>query len=545
MAPHVMVPSVWSSRRDCRILRTVATPAPAEPPSPAGETPERIGPYRIVGSLATGGMAEIFLGRKLGAEGFARSVVIKRILPHLARDEGFVNMFLDEARITAGLRHPNVVSVEELQRDGDDLYMVMEYLAGESASALLRALVKEGRPLAPELAAYIVAEACAGLHAAHTLKDEAGVELGVVHRDVSPQNVVVTYDGSVKVLDFGIAQARQRLTKTETGMLKGKFDYMSPEQIQNEPLDRRSDVFALGVVLYEMLTARRLFRRGNPGATLSAVLSHRIAPPSELAPGVDPALDAVCLRALSRQRRTRYQSALDMRRELLAALPREDGRLPEERLRALMHELFAERVTAKQEMLRRVGAGDEAVEIIREAESGSADMRAVQTAPSRIAPPLGQRPPRRSWPLVVGAIAVALVAGVGVAIFAWPEPAPPPTVAASEAPPPTTVAIDVVSSPPGATARLPSGETWTTPASLELPISSEPVVVTFELEGHEPVRERITPDVDQRLRVQLRPLPEPAVEEEEPAAEQERAPTPRPRPRRPRPPTQPEIELWD
>src|SRR4051794_11133466 len=192
--------------------------------------PRSLGRYEVVGFLASGGMAEVFLGRVRGPSGFERPVVLKRMLPHLIRQESFVNMFLDEARIVARVRHPNVVQVHELTREGGELFMVMEYLEGESLAGLSRRLMARGETLDPEIAAYVVAEACSGLHSAHELRGDDGKSVGVVHRDVSPQNLFVTFAGSVKILDFGIAKAQDRVTRTETGELKGKLDYMSPEQ---------------------------------------------------------------------------------------------------------------------------------------------------------------------------------------------------------------------------------------------------------------------------------------------------------------------------
>src|SRR5262245_24036371 len=203
---------------------------------------QSVGSFEIVGHLATGGMAEILLGRASGPSGFERIAVIKRVLPHLASEPRFAQMFLDEARIAALIRHPNVVQIHELACEGDQLFIVMEYLEGESVAGLLRRLIAQQTRLPPALAAHIVAEACCGLHAAHELVDHSGRPLGVVHRDVSPQNIFVTYDGAVKVLDFGIAVARDRVTKTETGQLKGKFEYMAPEQCLGKALDRRADL---------------------------------------------------------------------------------------------------------------------------------------------------------------------------------------------------------------------------------------------------------------------------------------------------------------
>ena len=281
---------------------------------------ERVGRYEVAGRLATGGMAEILLGRLVGPSGFERPLVIKRILPHLAEQQSFVSMFLDEARLAAQIRHPNVVSVSELGQEGDDLYLVMEYLEGENAAGLIRRSMVTGKNTDFALCAYIVAEACAGLHAAHELTDPDGNPLRLVHRDVSPQNIFVTYGGAVKVLDFGIAKAADRITQTEAGQLKGKFDYMSPEQCRGRALDRRSDVFALGIVLYELTTRKRLFKRSNKLAMLEAVCRDPIYPPSKLIKGYPAALERVLMKALKRDPDARYATAAEMRRDLLSAM---------------------------------------------------------------------------------------------------------------------------------------------------------------------------------------------------------------------------------
>jgi len=244
--------------------------------------PDRIGRYEIVGFLAAGGMAEILLGRMVGPEGtgFERPVVIKRILPHLAREKAFVDMFLDEARIVGSIRHSNVVQVQELGHEGGELYMVMNYLEGENASGLSRRVASRRETLDPALGAFIVAEACAGLHAAHELTDTEGRSRNLVHRDVSPQNIFITYRGEVSVLDFGIATAADRATHTETGAIKGKFEYMSLEQCLGMHLDRRADVFSMGVVLYELTTGHRLFKRPTQLLAFKAICDQPIVPPS-------------------------------------------------------------------------------------------------------------------------------------------------------------------------------------------------------------------------------------------------------------------------
>ncbi|KAB2897212.1 MAG: serine/threonine protein kinase, partial [Kofleriaceae bacterium] len=324
------------------------------------DVPPRIGRHQVLGFLATGGMSELYLGR----EPSGRVVVIKRILPHLSRQSAFVSMFVDEARIGSLIRHKNVVEVFELGQVGTDLFMVMELLEGENTASLIRRMVHRDERLAYGLAAHLVAEACEGLHAAHELRDEHGQRLNLVHRDVSPQNVFVTYDGAVKVLDFGIAAGSHRLAHTATGQLKGKFSYMSPEQCRGEPLDLRSDVFSLGVVLYELTTQRRLFARTNELLVLKAVCEEPIARPSRELRDYPPFLEDICMRALARDRSERYPSARAMRDDLIAATQFLLGNVdPTQLLADEMHRVFAERIEKKQSMLRHVRAGTDPGEL--------------------------------------------------------------------------------------------------------------------------------------------------------------------------------------
>ncbi len=317
-----------------------------------------LGRYEVIGDLATGGMAEILLARLVGPSGFERLVVIKRIFAHLAKDPDFVTMFLDEARTVARINHPNVVQVHELAKEEGDLFLAMEYLEGETVSGLLRRLWSGQKTLDPAIAAHVVAEACRGLQAAHDLTDDEGTPLDLVHRDVSPQNLFITYGGAVKILDFGIAKVSNRSTKTEPGQIKGKYAYMSPEQCAGKNLDRRSDVFSLGIVFHELLTGHRLFARPTEMETLRAVCEGSIAPPSKVAPGVPAAIESVCLRALERRREERYASCAEMRKDLLGALrARGSTDDPEAALAALMQSLYPDRIEEKREMVRRVRLG--------------------------------------------------------------------------------------------------------------------------------------------------------------------------------------------
>ncbi len=257
-------------------------------------------------------MAEIYLARASGIEGFEKHVVLKRILPQYARNMDFVKMFLNEARIAATLDHPNIASVYDIDQTEAGYFFTMEYLHGEDLGFLLRELNERELRLPLELALTIMAGVAAGLHAAHDKKGVDGKPLGIVHRDVSPSNVVVTYGGAVKLVDFGIAKATAASELTGTGLLKGKIAYMSPEQCRNLPLDRRSDIFALGVLLYEMTTQTRLFRGDSEASTLQMLLECEIPPPSVRSPGFPPALEAVVLKALKRQPDQRFATAREL-----------------------------------------------------------------------------------------------------------------------------------------------------------------------------------------------------------------------------------------
>ncbi len=282
---------------------------------------QRIGDYELTADLRSGGMATLFLGRRLGAAGFQRDVAIKIIHPRLADDEQFRQMFLDEAMLSSRIQHPNVVHVEELGEHEGSHYLVMEYVHGCSLSQLQRALVGRGRRLAPAFAARIAMHVADALHAAHETRDEHGRMLNVVHRDVSPENVLIAYAGHVKLIDFGIAKAYGRRHRTQDGLLKGKFRYMAPEQAYSKEIDRRTDIYQLGIVLWEMLTLRRLFDAEDEVDLLQQVREPRIVAPSSLVARIPPALDAVVLSALDPNPKRRPPDAQTFARMLGKAIP--------------------------------------------------------------------------------------------------------------------------------------------------------------------------------------------------------------------------------
>ncbi len=340
------------------LLRGAPLVSSPNPTSAPHQLPHNLGRYHILGHLASGGMAEVLLAKLIGPSGFERPVIIKRILPNLATRSEFVTMFLDEARIIAAIRHPNVVQVQELVHDNHELYLVMEYLAGENIAGIITRYRTLNERLEYALCAHVISEACAGLHATHELRNINSEPLNIVHRDISPQNIFVTYDGTTKVLDFGIAKAADRFTTTEAGQLKGKFAYMSPEQCKGHEVDRRTDIFALGVVLYELTTGHRLFARATAMKTLEAICYDVIPAPSTYFDNYPAELERICLKALDRDPDKRYATAADMRRELVEVTKSLGFQgIPEEVLANQMAEAFADRIEEKREMLSRVRSG--------------------------------------------------------------------------------------------------------------------------------------------------------------------------------------------
>jgi serine/threonine-protein kinase len=551
--------------------------------------PRQIGRYEIVGPLATGGMAEILLARLAGPSGFMRPVVIKRILPHLAQRKDFVDMFLDEARIVAGIRHPNVVQVTELGHESGELFLAMEYLEGESTSGLMRRLQARGERLDLTLAAYIVAEACAGVHAAHELTDENGKLLNIVHRDVSPHNVFIGYKGAIKVLDFGIAVASDRIAQTEAGQFKGKLEYASPEQCKGAALDRRSDIFALGTILWELTTGKRLFKRPAAIDMQRAICEQPIPAPGSVA--VDfpypEELAAITMKAIARKRRERYQTALELRHDLLVAMRKLSARVaPEEDLSVVMNRLFEDRIEEKADMLRRVKAGasvpklpigeaDEQVEIpvavnveytsVPPEGAGVTDTSSVSTGegePIPAAPPAPSlsdaeksllatqaRANQLRAPVIIGGavlatigIILALVALVArnraprpelasaldagtapsqvVAVVPPPEPsassappvetaaAPSPAESASAAAAPMKVVLHIETLPSKALVLVDGVKHGVSPTDLRLEKRDSAVTVEIRHAGYLTVKEKIVPDVNQKLRLTLVPVPQ-------------------------------------
>ena len=342
--------------RESNLAASSGSPAPAT--AAPGESPSQpdlvaahplVGRYEVIHRLGHGGMASVYLGRAIGTAGFERLVAVKVIHPHLAREPEFVEMFLDEARIAARIHHPNVVEILDLGHDDDLFFMVMEYVEGETLSSLLRQLRKQDELLPLPAALQIVADACKGLAAAHDLTDRDGEPLDLVHRDVSPHNLLVSMDGRVKVVDFGIMKAAGKRSSTLTGQLRGKIAYMSPQQARSEKVDRRADVFALGAVLWEMVTGDRLFSGDTDVATLDRVLNHRAPELADVRPDLPKALGDILKKSLASDLDDRYASAIDMLKDVRALIKQVEG---EDEPRELLALRMAKHFSARIEYIR-------------------------------------------------------------------------------------------------------------------------------------------------------------------------------------------------
>lgn len=379
--------------------------------------PSKIGRYELCFELASGGMASVHLARVEGNPGFEKLVALKRIHPHLACEQEYVEMFLDEARIASRITHSNVCSVFDFGEADGEYFIAMEYLVGEPLSRVHRRVLADldqrDSPLLPMRMARIVAQACEGLHAAHELADADGESLHVVHRDVSADNLFVTYDGATQVVDFGIAHARQRVHNSEAGQVKGTFPYMAPEQMTSAVVDRRVDVWALGTVLWELLTLRKLFLRESDVNTMYAVLSGEIQPPSAYRSEVSADLDEIVLKALQRSPDERWQSAREMGKALRRYLAKQDELIGPAEIAEWMRELFPSGELRKRELMEiarsRKGVESEP-EGAAEAENGERTSRFPVLMVDRMpaAPPL----PASLLVMLIGVLTVLAVVTV-------------------------------------------------------------------------------------------------------------------------------------
>jgi serine/threonine protein kinase len=370
----------------------------------------QLGRYTLLCHFATGGMASLYLARFTGPDGFEKRVAIKQIHEHLNTQEEFIKMFVDEARLAARITHPNVVQVMELGAAGASHFIAMEYVNGESLAALIR----RSKPPYP-LCARIVADSAAGLHAAHELRGRDDELLGVVHRDVSPQNILISYEGAVKVVDFGVARARDRLQQaTRAGVVKGKYSYMAPEQLEGGAIDRRADIFALGIVLYEVTTRHRLFKGESEAETIAKVARGKIVPPSRLVFDYPPSLERIVLKALQRDPALRHQSAAELQEALESFIIESGVPVLPSTLAAMMQEVFAERIAYKKQMLSFSERLDQALPAVELGSDASLTLDGRADSASLL--PAGGRGTQRRLALFVGLSAAALVLSVAILV---------------------------------------------------------------------------------------------------------------------------------
>jgi len=387
---------------------------------PERTDPQRIGRYELCFELASGGMASVYLARIDGVSGFEKLVALKRIHRHLAKKKGYVDMFLDEARIASRITHANVCSVFDFGEADGEHYIAMEYLVGEPLSRLMSRAARDQNqrrsPLLPLRMARIIADACEGLHAAHELKDANGDLLHVVHRDVSPRNLFVTYDGAVQVVDFGIASASQRLHHTSTGQLKGTFAYMAPEQLAARPIDRRVDIWALGVALWEMLAVKRLFKRDTTANTIHSVLYDEIQPPSDYRSQVPEELDRIVLKALQRDPKDRWRTAREMGQALRQFLGTQKEIMGPAELSDWMEEVFPQGEARKSQLMEIARMASTSLPTMPQANDMDATLTATDVrlaGATEIAEPRSRRRKLRAAS-AVGAVAVLVAIAFGI-----------------------------------------------------------------------------------------------------------------------------------
>ena len=311
----------------------------------------RFGKYTLLNRIAVGGMAEVFLARQEGLEGFEKTICIKRIRPHLSSQPNFVRMFLNEAKLAAQLNHPCIVQIYDLGRVNDSYFIAMEYISGRDMSRIIPKADKAGIPFPMIYALRIASNVCEGLYYAHTKTDAYGNALNVVHRDVTPENVLVSWNGTVKIVDFGIAKANSQLEQTRAGEIKGKLSYMSPEQCMGQPLDARSDIFSLGSVLYEWITGYKLFTGENEMAILKSIIDGKIYPPSYFKEDVSEAVERILMKALEKDRAKRYQSAWEMQFDIDTYLASSEFTPSNIHLSNFLKQIFGDEIEREKEVL--------------------------------------------------------------------------------------------------------------------------------------------------------------------------------------------------
>jgi serine/threonine protein kinase len=482
-----------------------ASDRPAEGAPPATFSPEVFGKYFLVDKIAMGGMAEIFKAKTFGHGGFENLLVIKRILSHLSDNEQFVRMFMDEAKVSALLQNANIVRIYDFGKLRENYFIAMEHVEGKDVKLILRKLAERRKLLPREFAVYIAMEAAKGLDYAHKRTTLQGQPLSIVHRDVSPSNLLVSYSGEVKVADFGIVKAANCAEDTDAGMLKGKFEYMSPEQASGRELDRRSDIFSLGIILHEMLTGRRLFKSDDEIKTLERIKSGDVDPPSTLNPSVPARLDEIVLRALSKDAGDRYQDARELHADLLEFLYPASPDLTQQSLAHFMAELFADEVGQERNRLEEgtrlalaLHEAHQSVDLEPEWEEESPSTRTRGGTRVDAPPPA----PAAKVPYVVAGLALLFAVATAAFFLTRPGPEPLAPVVSSEAAGLQTGAVQLKVGPVAGTVvvdGVSAGEGVEVTVSDLAPDTEHTVEVTAD--GYAPFTEKFTVAAGERVRL--------------------------------------------
>jgi serine/threonine protein kinase len=389
----------------------------ATDPFASSLTGRKLGRYEVLARLASGGMAGVYVARALGVAGFERLVAVKVLHPHLAHEEEFISMFLDEARLAARIRHPNVVPTIDISDTPDaGFYLVMEYIEGDHLGALLQKAWKLGKRVPFSVTLRIIVDALEGLGAAHNLTDEAGRPLQLVHRDVSPHNIMVSTDGVARITDFGVAKAEVRLSTTREGQFKGKLAYMAPEHASNGEADQRSDLFSMAIILWESLAGKRLFRAENHAATLNKICLEPIPMPSSVDPALAP-FDPILERGLARDPHLRYQTAEEFAEAIEEMASSLGGLAKQREVAQLVREYAAEKLQKDADLIRDAIAQLAALEVPSEAPPGMSPVFASEQSSPPPPPPVALPPPR-VFPAVAPALPEAITFDLS------PDPSP-------------------------------------------------------------------------------------------------------------------------
>ncbi len=460
-----------------------------------GHMAQQFGKFKLLKKIAVGGMAEIHIAKQRGMEGFEKIVVIKTILPNLASNDEFVQMFLDEARIAARLTHPNIVQIYDLGRVGSTYFIAMEYVQGENLRTVAKACRKIKTSLPLQHTVKVISQACEGLHYAHTKQDTSGTPLNIVHRDISPQNILVSFEGITKLVDFGIAKAATQYQETRAGILKGKYSYMSPEQCMSQPVDARSDIFSMGIVLWELATGLRLYKLDSELMILKEITEGTVRPPREINRQIPAELEAIILKALEKHPENRFADALEMHLALEEFMKNQGLISSTVHLSAFMRELFMDKLENLRKIEQAQSDGDSLESLLFD-DLSEPDMYVPGTGatPSQVSPistpskPLFPKPttgisrivpppvpapyakPERK--LLTSSIVIILLGILGIlAYFVYQQTKKPGGRAtirdAGTVIAPTTGSVHVTSSPAGAAVFLDGNRKGTTPCDVK------------------------------------------------------------------------------